>query len=120
MYELLCKRICFINCHNSEQEKLDVDTMKTLSYNLQAFDFNDPTHLAGSYRIGKDDDVINPPGNSMYYGNVLVIRGGGGDTLAMLAFPFDDKGKFYYRQGSDKQWPTASWYYFQGTSVNES
>ena len=94
--------------------------MKTLSYNLQAFDFNDPTHLAGSYRIGKDDDVINPPGNSMHYGNVLVIRGGGEDTLAMLAFPFDDKGKFYYRQGNDKQWPTASWYYFQGTSVNES
>ena len=36
MYELLCKRICFINCHNS-------------SYNLQAFDFNDLDNGKAAY-----------------------------------------------------------------------
>ena len=107
--------------HNSEQEKLDVDTMKTLNYNLQAFDFNDPTHLAGSYRIGDGDNVINPPSKSMYYGNVLVIRGGDGDTLAMLAFPYAyNIGQIYYRQGNEENWPTAPWYYFQGMPVDES
>lgn len=95
--------------------------MKTLGYNLQAFDFNDPTYPAGSYRIGENDNVLNPPnGTDVYYSNVLVVRHNGSDTLAMLAFPYkDNTGKIYYRQGNEETWPTAPWYYFQGMLVDE-
>ena len=71
MYELLCMRICFINCHNSEEKYF----MKSNDYNLSIFDFDDPTYPAGSYRIGENDNVLNPPnGGDVYYSNVLQTR----------------------------------------------
>ena len=82
-----------------------------------SFDFNDPSYPSGSYRLGAAP--TNHPGDGMGYGNVLVVRNNSADTLAMLAFPFTNTGRFYYRQGNEEQWPTAPWYYFQGTPVDE-
>lgn len=84
-----------------------------------SFDFNDPSYPSGSYRLGLSP--ANSPGDGLGdglgYGNVLVVRNNSSDTLAMLAFPFTNTGRFYYRQGNEVQWPTAPWYYFQGTIV---
>lgn len=93
--------------------------MKSNDYNLSIFDFDDPTYPAGSYRIGENDNVLNPPnGSDVYYSNVLVVRYNGSDTLAMLVFPYQgNTGKIYYRQGNTAEWPTAKWYYFQGAIV---
>ena len=93
--------------------------MKSNYYNFTIFDFDDPTYPAGSYRIGENDNVLNPPnGGDVYYSNVLVVRHNDSDTLAMLAFPYQDNtGKIYYRQANTAEWPTAKWYYFQGTIV---
>lgn len=93
--------------------------MKSNDYNLSIFDFDDPTYPAGSYRIGENDNVLNPPnGSDVYYSNVLVVRYNGSDTLAMLVFPYQgNTGKIYCRQGNTAEWPTAKWYYFQGTIV---
>lgn len=93
--------------------------MKSNDYNLSIFDFDDATYPAGSYRIGENDNVLNSPnGSDVYYGNVLVVRYNGSDTLAMLVFPYQgNAGKIYYRQGNTGEWPTAKWYYFQGTIV---
>lgn len=101
-------------CNNKEKY-----FMKSNDYNLSIFDFDDPTYPAGSYRIGENDNVLNPPnGSDVYYSNVLVVRYNGSDTLAMLVFPYQgNTGKIYYRQGNTAEWPTAKWYYFQGTIV---
>ena len=103
------------NVYNSEEKYF----MKSNDYNFTIFDFDDPTYPAGSYRIGENANVLNPPnGTDVYYSNVLVVRYNGSDTIAMLAFPYQDNtGKIYYRQGNAAEWPTAKWYYFQGAIV---
>ena len=89
--------------------------MKT--HQMDLFDFDNPTYTAGSYRLGTN--IQNSPGDRLNYGNVFIARNNTSDTLAMLAFPFSNNGKIYYRQGNEEQWPTAPWYYFQGMLVDE-
>ena len=97
----------------------EINYMKSSTINY--FDFNDPSYDAGSYRLGGSDHILNSPNDSLDYGNVLVIKkNDGSDTLAMLAFPFSEKGVIYYRSGNYDTWATNKWYYFQGTPVNES
>ena len=90
--------------------------MKT--HQMDSFDFDNPSYLSGSYRLGTSP--VNSPGDGLGYGNVLVVRNNSNDTLAMLAFPFTNTGRFYYRQGNEKNWSTAPWYYFQGTAIDNT
>ena len=87
--------------------------MKT--HQMDPFDFDNPTYAAGSYRLGTNNQ--NSPGDSLNYGNVFIARNNTSDTLAMLAFPFSNDGKIYYRQGNTEGWATAPWYYLQGIKI---
>ena len=87
--------------------------MKT--HQMDSFDFDNPTYTAGSYRLGSNNQ--NSPGDSLNYGNVFIARNNTSNTLAMLAFPFSNDGKIYYRQGNTEGWATAPWYYLQGIKI---
>lgn len=92
---------------------LNSDCMKT--HQMYPFDFDNPTYAAGSYRLGTNNQ--NSPGDGLDYGNVFIARDNTSDTLAMLAFPFSNDGKIYYRQGNTEGWATAPWYYLQGIKI---
>ena len=84
------------------------------------FDFNNPDYEAGCYRLGSSENIANSPIQNMNYGNVLVIRENSYNTLAMLAFPFNQSGRILYRQGNVDEWPTAPWFYFEGMAMNNA
>lgn len=96
---------------------LNNDAIKQFNYTATVFDFDDPSYEAGMYRLGSAKYFQNSPSDHMDYGNVLVIRNNPADTLTMLAFPFSDDGKIYYRQGNTERWATAPWYYLQGIKI---
>ena len=72
------------------------------------FDFNDASIPPGMYRLGGGNSILNPPGNNITYGNVLVIRHPSLDTLSMLAFSYGTK-KIYYRTGTTVTFPNNEW-----------
>ena len=92
------------------------------SSTINDFDFNNPTYDSGSYRLGSNDQILNSPSDSLEYGNVLIIKQNdykGADTLAMLAFPFNEQGTYYYKSGNYKNWQSGKWFKFQGTPIDE-
>ena len=92
------------------------------SSTINDFDFNNPTYDSGSYRLGSNDHILNSPSDSLEYGNVLIIKQNdykGADTLAMLAFPFNEQGTYYYKSGNYKNWQSGKWFKFQGTPIDE-
>ena len=92
--------------------------MKT--YQQATFDFNNTDYEAGCYRLGSSESIVNSPIQNMNYGNVLVIRENSYNTLAMLAFPFNQNGRILYRQGNVDEWATAQWFYFEGMAINNA
>ena len=76
----------------------------------ETFDFNDPNHNPGVYRMGRLSNTINAPfsGTGIAYSNVLVIRKPDYDTLAMLVFPYS-RDAIYYRTGGTGSWATQPW-----------
>lgn len=85
-----------------------VGMFKSYAYIDRPFDFNDPTIPAGIYRIQTGDMVLNRPANvSVDWGNVMVIKANGWDTLAMVVFTLTQG--IYFRSGVVGNWTDFPW-----------
>ena len=76
----------------------------------EIFDFNNPMHKPGMYRLLGSNYFINAPTSEteLNYANVLVIRYPTTDTVAMLAFPYST-GNIYYRAGTNTSFHRNAW-----------
>lgn len=81
------------------------------------FDFNNFSYPPGMYRLPDMNLLKNPPDGPAYigYGNVLVIRYGNSDTIAMIVSSYNTEG-LYYRSENHNNWATKSWKMFSFTS----
>ena len=87
---------------------LNSDAIKQFNYTATVFDFDDPSYEAGMYRLGSATYLQNSPSEYMNYGNVLVVRNNGIDTLAMLAFTFNQRGIFF-KSSNESSWADGEW-----------
>ena len=93
---------------NQSINKLNSDAIKQFNYTATVFDFDDPSYEAGMYRLGSATYLQNSPSEYMNYGNVLVVRNNGIDTLAMLAFTFNQRGIFF-KSSNESSWADGEW-----------
>ncbi|MDE7154984.1 MAG: hypothetical protein K2N79_01695, partial [Muribaculaceae bacterium] len=77
-------------------------------------DFNDAI-TCGAYRI-MTGHMNNPSGD---YGQLLVVRGNDGNTIAQLAFPYD-RTTGYLRTGNPVWNPSGAWRYWRELAFTDS
>lgn len=70
------------------------------------FDFDSPWTKTGIYRLGASESYINPPTNTVDYGNVFVSRIN--DTIGVMVFPYVENA-ILFRTGNYVNFTSHKW-----------
>lgn len=96
------------------------DGIYAYNYNLTPFDFNNTGYAPGVYRLGAPENILNAPTSQAAYGNVLVVRNPGADTLAMVLFPYSlstQNPYIAFKSTRESSWTSISWFKIEGTPI---